>query len=525
MTSHNSAIQVCSLLETAANKWPDEPAITFAGKTRNWSETFQRCRDFACFLKSVGVERGDQVAYLGFNSNVLMESYYSPALIGAILVPMNYRLSLREMIECVEDCRPKVLIVDPHFVEHSLALRDACSSIGTLVYAAADNGEEETPAGMMSYEESIREISEGKRLCDLSASKDDETVIIFYTGGTTGRSKGVMLSNNNIQCNTDCSIPLYRMQEHWKFIVPGPLFHLSAGSRVFSSTALGGHCVILPKFDVLEVLRTIKKYKINSVTLVPTMLQMMLDHPEFSNFDLTSLKMLGFGAAPMSMDLLGRVISAFPRVDIFQTYGMTEAAPILTCLDSRYHVLKGANANKLVSVGKGVSHVELKIADADDTLLNAGEIGEIIARGDNIMSGYLGLSELTADALRGGWYHTGDAGYLDTEGFLFLEGRVKDMIVGGGENIYPIEVENVLSYHPSVHHCAVIGIPHKVWGEAVHAIVVLEANTQATEAELIDFCKRRIANYKCPVSVSFRAEPMPLSPINKILKTELRKPF
>jgi len=519
MTSHNKTTQICAVLENAAKKWPDRPAITFENITRSWSQTYSRCHGAATFFQNVGVEKGDRVAYLGFNSNVCFESYFSPALIGATFIPVNYRLNVREMIECIEDCLPKVLIIDPHFVDQAREIAQCCPSIETIAYSGAA----EIPPGMVSYEKAIQ--CENQQLCSLSPSENDETVIIFYTGGTTGRSKGVMLSNINFQCNTDCSIPLYRMQEAWNFIVLGPLFHLAAGSRVFSCTALGGHAVILPKFDVLEVLKTVEAYKINSATLVPTMLQMMLDHAKFSTFDLSSLEMIAYGASPMSVALLSRVIKAFPAVEIFQTFGMTEASPILTSLDSKYHVLDGPNANKLGSVGKAVSHVELKIVDEQGVELPIGDTGQILARGENIMTGYLNLPEQTAQAMLDGWYQTGDAGYLDEEGFLFLEGRVKDMIVSGGENVYPIEVENVLSHHRAVHQCAVIGIPHETWGEAVHAVVVFEAGEQASEEELIKFCKQQIAGYKCPLSISIRNEPMPLSPINKILKTELRKPF
>lgn len=521
MSSNSSPTQIVKLLETAANKWPDKPAISFEGITRTWSQTLSRCHGAATLLRQCGVEKGDCVCYLGLNSNACFESYYSPAMIGAILVPVNFRLSLREMIECVEDCRPKVLIVDSNFLDQAIEIAQVCSSISTVVYA----GSGEPPQKMISYEESISKVIENQQLCELSPSQGDETALIFYTGGTTGRSKGVMLSNINFQSNTDCSIPLYRMQEGWNFIILGPLFHLAAGARIFSCTALGGHAVILPRFDVMEVLQTIERQKINSATLVPTMFQMLLDCEEFSNFDLSSLKMIASGAAPMSVSLLRRIIKAFPDAEIFQTFGMTEASPIISCLDSKYHVLEGPDSSKLGSVGQAVGHVELKIADQQGNELAAGEVGEILARGDNIMTGYLNLSEQTAEALKGGWYHTGDAGYLDEDGFLFLEGRVKDMIVSGGENVYPIEVENVLSSHPSIHQCAVIGIPHQVWGEAVHAVVLLKSNARADEEELISFCKQQIAGYKCPVSISFREEPMPLSPINKILKTELRKPF
>jgi acyl-CoA synthetase (AMP-forming)/AMP-acid ligase II len=520
MAENRTTASISNMLETAAKTWPERPAVTFEGVTQSWAETYNRCRGAATVFSDCGVRPGDRVAYLGFNSNICFECYYSPALISAIFVPVNYRLALREMIECIDDCEAKVLIIDSHFVEQAQEIQKACASVKTVIYA----GKKELPQGMASYEDLVREHIAKQSFCELRPSKDEEAVLIFYTGGTTGKSKGAILSNRNFQSNTDCSIPLYRMQEGWRFIIVGPLFHVAAGARIFSCTVLGGHAIILPKFDVEEVFKTIQDCKIDSATLVPTMFQMMLDHPAFSKYDLSSLQMVAYGAAPMSVALLSRVIVAFPNVQIYQTYGMTEAAPILTSLDSKHHVLDGPDS-RLGSVGKAVSHVQLKIVDENDNEVAPGETGEIIARGDNIMEGYWNLPEQTAEAMRGGWYHTGDAGYLTEEGLLYLEGRVKDMIVSGGENIYPIEVENVLADHEAIKECAVIGIPHDTWGEAVHAIVVLEEKNSVSESEIIAFCKKHIASYKCPVSVSVREEPMPMSAINKILKTELRKPF
>ena len=221
------------------------------------------------------------------------------------MVPVNYRLSVREMVECIEDCTPKILMVDYHFVSQAQEIRKHCNCITTVIVS----GEKTTPLNTISYEESLRRLISQKELCKLTPSQDDETVIIFYTGGTTGRSKGVMLSNINFQCNTDCSAPLYRMQEGWTFIIAGPLFHLAAGARIFSCSALGGHAVILPKFDVEAMLRTVQQYRVNSATLVPTMFQMLLDYPNFEKYDLSSLKMVAYGAAPMSVALLTRIIN------------------------------------------------------------------------------------------------------------------------------------------------------------------------------------------------------------------------
>lgn len=529
--------KIYSLLEFAAENWPDKPASTYAGTTYTWAQTAARCHAQATLFAGAGVARGDRVAYLGFNSNVCFEGYFSPAAIGAIFVPLNFRLALGELVECLEDCAPRVLICEPKFINQAIELSERCSSIKQVFISGDDETlavlRTDTAAGSLSLpssfsflETDIAACLQSKKLVALAPSSAEDTLILFYTGGTTGRSKGVMLSNKNFLCNTQGSIPLYKMQEGWRFLIVGPLFHIAAGARLFSCAALGGHAIILPKFDVPEVLASIESYRINSATLVPTMFQMLIDHPQFATADLSSMEMVASGAAPMPMALQHRVIEAFAGIRLYQTYGMTEAAPIVTSLDAKYHVLEGPNSHKLGSVGQPAPHVQLKIISEEGTALPAGETGEVLARGDNIMSGYWNLPEQTAVALRDGWYHTGDAGYLDADGFLFLEGRVKDMIVSGGENIYPIEIENVLASHPAVHQCAVIGVPHDTWGEAVHAILLLESDVAApSEKDFIDYCRERIATYKCPVSVSFRTEPMPLSPINKILKTELRKPY
>ena len=516
----NPCSSIADLLFHAARETPDAPAVSFAGTTRSWTEIAARCRAAATLFASLGVGKGDRVALLGLNSAVCFESYYSPALIGAIFVPLNYRLAARELQECLEDCAPTVLLVESGFAETAAAMQQQCPFIRhVIVYGGGAQG------GMPDYEQSLAQIIAADGFAELSPSAGDETILLFYTGGTTGKSKGVMLSHRNMLSNTACAVDAYLMKKGWNFIILGPLFHLAAGARIFSTAALSAHVLILARFDAATVLESIERYRINSATLVPTMIQMLLDHPDFADTDLSSLEMVACGAAPLSLALQRRLLEALPDVRQYQTYGMTEASPIATILDPEYHVTEGPLAEKLGSVGRAASHVEVRVVDEQDRELPPKAIGEVVIRGDNIMVGYWRQPELTAEAMRGGWYHSGDAGYLDEEGFLFLEGRVKDMIVSGGENIYPIEVENVLTEHPAVKECAVIGIPHEVWGEAVHAVVIREAGASVDEAGLIGYCKQHLAGYKCPVSVSFRSEPMPLSSVNKVLKTELRKPF
>ena len=512
---------IAELLFEAAREAPAAPAISFQGVTRSWAEVDSRCRAAATLFAKLGVGAGDRVALLGQNSDVCFESYFSPALIGAMFVPLNCRLSARELRECLDDCTPAVLLADAEFAERARAMKDQCPYIRELVVFGG-NG---PGPGALDYERSLAEIIDNGSLAEFSPSRDDEPILLFYTGGTTGKPKGVMLSNRNVLTNTACSVEDYRMEPGWNFIILGPLFHLAAGARIFSCAALYAHAVVLARFDAGEVLGAIEFHRVDSVTLVPTMAQMLLDHPGYSDHDLSSLKIVTCGAAPLSLDLQRRLLRALPDVRQYQTYGMTEASPILTILDSTWHVLDGPRAAKLGSVGRPPAHVEIRVVDANNNDQPANCVGEIIARGPNIMVGYWRRPELTAEAMRGGWYHTGDAGYIDEDGFLFLEGRVKDMIVSGGENVYPIEVENVLTEHPAVRECAVIGIPHEIWGEAVHAVVIAESGAGVGEKELISFCKENLAGYKCPLSISFRREPMPLSSVNKVLKTELRKPF
>jgi acyl-CoA synthetase (AMP-forming)/AMP-acid ligase II len=357
------------------------------------------------------------------------------------------------------------------------------------------------------------------------ASSDDDTLLIFYTGGTTGQSKGVMLTHTNIFANTIGGIAAYGFREGETHMLYGPLFHLAAGARVFWAAILGAHTIVLPKFEVTDLLRLIPAFKVDTIQMVPTMLTMFLNHPDFPNHDLSSIRLITYGASPMPVALMQKAMQAMPDVEFCQGFGMTETSPLLTVLGSRDHALEGPLAAKLNSVGRVVGHVDVRIVDAEDNFLPHNETGEVVTRGPHVMKGYLNSPEMTAHAMRGGWYHTGDTGYFDEDGFLFLTGRIKDMIISGGENIYPIEIENALSLFPAINECAVIGIPDEHWGEAVHAVVTLRAGQTAAEQDIIDWCRERLAHYKCPRAVTIRTESMPLSSVNKIMKSELRAPF
>jgi long-chain acyl-CoA synthetase len=300
------------------------------------------------------------------------------------------------------------------------------------------------------------------------------------------------------------------------------MFHAASMGGILGIPACGGSSTFVPVFEPKAVLDAIEAQGVTMTVMVPTMIAMLLAHPDFEPERMRSLEVLTYGASPMPGALLGRLLALFPDLDVYQGYGMTESSAVLTSLAPDDH---RAGGDRLRSAGRPLAGVVLSIQDAEGNALPPGETGEVCARAGNFMREYWKRPKETAEAFRGGWYHTGDAGYLDREGYLFLVDRVKDMIVTGGENVYSAEVENALASHPAVSEVAVIGIPHDVWGESVHAVVVLKADAAATEDELVTHARERIAGFKVPKSVEFRTEPLPLSGALKVLKRDLRAPY
>jgi long-chain acyl-CoA synthetase len=301
-----------------------------------------------------------------------------------------------------------------------------------------------------------------------------------------------------------------------------PMFHAASMAAVLGVPALGGQSVFLPLFDPAKVIELVEQYQVNQTVMVPTMIAMTLAHADFKPERLQSLEYLTYGASPMPGALLDKLMEMFPKLNITQGYGMTECSSVLTFLTDEDH-RKGGDL--LRSAGRAMIGVSLSIQDDEGNILPPGESGEVCARAGNFMDSYWNRPKETEEAFHGGWYHTGDMGKLDQQGYLYLVDRVKDMIVTGGENVYSVEVENAIASHAAVAQVAVIGIPHDKWGEQVHAIVVLKEGQQATEEDIVEHARQAIAGYKVPKSVEFRTEPIPLSGALKPLKRELRKPY
>lgn len=494
---------------------PTGIATVDGDRRRSWREIGERVAKLAGGLQQLSIKRGDRVAVLMLNSDRYLELYLGIAWAGAVIVPTNIRWSRAEIEDSLHDCRASMLVVDKTFAAMGVELAKVVPSM-KLVYADDDAG----PAEAEDYE---KLIAGSTPIADAMAGRE-ELAGIFYTGGTTGRSKGVMLSHANIVSNALHMLSEGLLPDGTIYLNAAPMFHLANGAGMFASLIGGGSNVIVRMFNPELVMAAIEKEKVTATLLVPTMIQMLTDHPTFKTANLTSLKRIMYGASPINEALLNRAMAGMPGTAFHQLYGMTELSPLATHLPWDQHTGEAATKkNRQRACGRAAIGCEVRIVDADHKPVATGVVGEVAVRGQNVMMGYWERPEETAKAVIDGWMHTGDGGYMDEEGYVYLVDRVKDMIISGGENVYSMEVENVIAQHPSVSQCAVIGIPSEQWGETVHAFVIPKEGASVNAAEIVAFCKERIAHYKCPRSVDIRAEPFPLSGAGKVLKRELRR--
>jgi long-chain acyl-CoA synthetase len=513
-------MQLTQGIHRAVQLHPDGLALVCADRAIDWATFADRVARLAGAFRARGVGSNDRVAMLAGNSDRYVEFYFATLWAGAVLVPINTRWSRAEMVACIDDCEPALLIADAVHLTLALSLRDECSSLREVLLAGVPS--EASRRSAIADWESL--ISGSGPVADARRNGQD-LAALFYTGGTTGRAKGVMLSHSNFMANSMMQVANLGLREGAVHLHVSPMFHVAGGARLFSVTVAGATHAVLEAFEPDAFLAAIERFRVTVTVVVPTVLNRLIDHPDLQRYDLSSLQLLSYGASPMPEALLKRAMQRLPGIAFLQSYGMTELSPVATMLMPRYHTFEGPDAGYTRSAGQAVFNADIAIVDGDDQRLPPGAIGEICVRGPMVMQGYWRQPELTAEALRGGWMHTGDAGYIDARGFVFLVDRVKDMIVTGGENVYSAEVENVIYQHPAVHECAVIGVPSDAWGEAVHAIVVTKPGTRVTPDELIAFCRDRIAHYKAPKSCDVRGEDLPKSGAGKILKADLRKPF
>ena len=509
-------MQLTHPLNRARQMAGDRTATIFGPRIQTWAQFSQQVAHLAGALRTLGVEAGDRVAVLALNSDRYIESLYGIWWCGGVVVPLNYRFSIAEIAEVLNDSAARVLIVDETF----RSMVDALQTNSRTVDHVVDAGDGSVCEGTLGYDDLIARATP---MPEVNRDGED-TAGIFYTSGTTGKPRGVMLTHRNLDTSFLNSVAQGFIDEHSVYLHVAPMFHMADCAFLGAVTMVAATHVVVSRFDVTEILTAISVHRVTNVLLVPTMLRLLLDALDAADHvpDLSSLRLIIYGASPMPSSLMERAIKALPSVQFIQAYGMTELSPVASVLEPRYHTLQGPLSLKLRSAGRAALTAEIKIADSEDVEVPRGTIGEILVRGDGVMKGYWKEPELTRHSLRGGWMHTGDLGYMDEQGFLFVVDRLKDMIISGAENIYPFEVEEALYRLPTVAMCAVIGIADEVWGERVHAVVVPEAGCQLTENQIIEHCRSQIAHYKCPRSVEIRTEKLPVNAAGKILKKQLR---
>lgn len=495
-----------------AIRFPDREAIVFEETRLTYRQLNERVNRFANLLVSKGYKKGDRLAILSENTNKYIEIYFAVAKIGMSVTPLNFRLSNAEVEYIVNDCEAKCLVVGDGYEERALEIKKDLSGIQDWI--ALDNRNE----GFLFYEDVIQHQSVDEPGVDVD---ENEMVILMYTGGTTGRPKGVMMSHrslfaafiNFVMCQEITS------KDITCFILP--LFHVSFWSAM-TVLLMGGKVVILRRAELVEIAKQISDEKCTHINSVPTIYGWLLNLPEIDSYDFSNLRMMSYAGSPMPREVLKKCIDKFGPI-FEQAYGSTEVLPI-TCLPAADHVTEGELSKLLVSAGKEVPGTKVRVVDENDTPLDAGEVGEVVAYGKNVMMGYWKNPGLTSETVRNGWHHMGDMGYMDENGYLFLVDRKADLIITGGENVYPKETEDVLYEHIAVMECAVVSKPDEKWGELVHAAVVLKAGMISSEDELIQHCKERLAGYKCPKTIEFMDE-LPKSPVGKIMRKDIRAPY
>jgi len=511
-------------LTKAIKLFPEKHAIVCGEKRWTYQEFGDRINRLSHSLKVFGIGKDDKVAILHPNCHTFLEAYYAIPQIGAISVPINHRLSSREIAFILQDSESKILIADSMFKNQVDAIRGEIRGIEKIIWTG--KGKSSEGHGDLNYEK-VLEQTDFKTLPEPSMNGED-VAQIYYTSGTTGRPKGVMLSHKNVTTHALGTIAEIHLTDQDVWIHVAPLFHLADAWATWAVTWVGGTHVLVREFDAKVVLETIQREKVTLTNLIPTMLNLMVNHPDVGKFDYRSLRVLLSGGAPIAPEVVRKIVETF-KCDYIQTYGMTETSPYLTLSILKEHFKKLSNEDQLrfkSKTGREFIGVALKVVNdrGEGVKKDEKEVGEIIVKGDIVTKGYWKLPEETKKSIKNGWLYTGDMAVIDEEGYVTIVDRKKDMILTGGENVYSTEVENVLYMHPAILECAVVGIPDPKWGEAVKGIAVLKPGQKATEQEIIQFCKDKMTHYKAPKSIDF-IKALPRTGSGKIHKKGLRDKY
>lgn len=503
---------VAGTIRKQAKERGSSTAITFQDRTITFGEIDERSSRVAQGLREAGVGEQDRIAFLDKNCPEYFETLFGGAKLNAVNVAVNWRLAPPEITYTINDAQAKVLFVGEEFAP-AVDQIEAELAVSKIIVLGKHPKHE-------SYEDWIARFPATDPGTE---SAPDEVAFQLYTSGTTGLPKGAMLMNSNMETLMENALPLWGFRSDAVSIVVMPLFHIAGGGWAFAGIYSGCHSVLLREVDPNEILAAIPAYRVTTAIFVPAVLQFLLMMPNVGEIDTSSLDHIIYGASPISQDVLEKSMDVF-GCDFVQAYGLTETTGAITILSPEDH--DPANRPELLrSAGKPFSWVELRIVDASGSDVAPGEVGELWTRSTQNMKGYWNMPEATAEVITSdGWLRTGDAGYLK-DGFVYLFDRVKDMVVSGGENVYPAEIENVLMSHPDIADAAVIGVPDPKWGETVKAIVVKAEGKDVDATEIIAYTRERLAHYKCPTSVDFVDAPLPRNPSGKLLKRVLREPY
>jgi long-chain acyl-CoA synthetase len=513
---------VAGIIRHLARQQPDHEMLVLGEERRTWGEQFDVACRVAHAAAREGVDVGDRIAFLDRNGIAYFDFLFGGSLIGAVNVAVNWRLAPSEMASIIDDSLAPVLVVHTDYLSALAEMTGGLPAVRRIVVIGASGDFQCSDPRSVSFESWI----EGAETDDPGhVGADGEVSMQLYTSGTTGLPKGVMLTNGNLSTAIAAANRTFNISENTVSLVAMPLFHIGGSGWALSAMSRGGRSIILRDVDPDLLLRLIATEHITEMFLVPAVLMVLLATPSLIQTDLSSVRLIFYGASPISEDVLVKCMTAF-GCGFCQVYGMTETTGAITSLPFEDHDPDGPRRGLLRSAGKPLDGVDIRIVDPDTgNEAEVGEVGEVQTRSPYNMAGYWRKPDETAATIDdGGWLRTGDAGYFDAEGYLYLHDRIKDMIVSGGENIYPAEVENVLLSHPAVVDAAVIGVPDDRWGETVKAIVVLAPGAEAQEADVIAHCRANLAHYKCPTSVD-ATDSLPRNPSGKILKRELRAPF